>query len=172
MAKYELMYIIPGKYTEEEVGPIRTTVKDLLIKNEAQLIREQDLGKKKLAYPIQQNYYGYYILNDFDAPGESVAKLESAMKMMPEILRQQIVHRLEAAKTVGKEPTARPRTEELAGATPAESLITRVLPETAEPARLDGQARQVKEAMPAKKLKISLDELGQKLDEILKEDII
>ncbi len=164
MTKYELMYIIPGKYTEEEVGPIRTAIKDLLAKNEAQLIREIDLGKKKLAYPIRQNHYGYYILNDFDAPGESVAKLESALKMMPEVLRQQIVHRLEAAKTAGKEPASRPRlpadrskTEELASTAPIES---------ARPARLDEPAK------PANKPKISLDELDQKLDELLKEDIV
>lgn len=170
MTQYELMYIIPGKYTEEEVGPIRTAVKDLLAKNEAQLIREQDLGKKKLAYPIQQDHYGYYILTDFDAPGESVAKLENAMRMMPEILRHQIVHRLEPAKTAGQEPTARPRAEESTMVAPTKSLISKVSPLTAEP------ASTLLPAMPdgrqAKKPKISLDELDQKLDELLKEDII
>ncbi|MFH1225746.1 MAG: 30S ribosomal protein S6 [bacterium] len=160
MAQYELLYIIPGKYTEEEVGPIRTAVKGLLVKNQAQLIRELDLGKKKLAYPIQQDHYGYYILTDFDAPGESVAKLESALKLMPEIRRHQIVHRLEAAKTTGQEPIMRPKTEELILATPTESLITQV---TAESAQIPP---------PIKKSKISLDELDQKLDELLKEDII
>jgi len=173
MAKYELLYIIPGKYTEEELPAIITSVKEVLNKNQVTLIKEQDLGKKKLAYNIGEASYGYYLLNIFSAEGGVIIQIDKALTLMPEILRHQIVLYVDPAKTTGKAPrvvksidekpelaplpTPKPKTEEI-------SLVDSIKEKSKEATE---EAERKEKAKP----KIDLDKLDEQLDELLKDDL-
>ena len=160
MKKYELLYIIPGKYTEEETGSIMTAVNELLIRHQAQDIKEKDLGKKKLTYPIKDNHYGYYVLSNFIIEGVNLAKIELALKLMPEIIRHQIVYYLEPSKTEAKTPNR----------SKAEEKSTDETPE-AKPAAAETPSSPSQNGPAEKQPKVSLAELDKKLDELLKDDI-
>jgi len=91
---YELLYIIPLKYTDEENNNIIKEVEDLLILHEAKIIKAIKLGKRKLAYKIKHINYGYYVVLQFDLENKGNLKLinqEMLIKVNNNILRFQII---------------------------------------------------------------------------------
>ncbi|NQU77775.1 30S ribosomal protein S6 [Candidatus Falkowbacteria bacterium] len=88
---YELVYIVPFKYTEAEVPKIREKIIATLKKNNANIIREEDGGKRKIAYPIKQNRHGYFIILEIKIDPENLQKINQELLTFPEILRHQIV---------------------------------------------------------------------------------
>ena len=88
---YELLYLISNKFSEDEVKPIVAKVNSLITDNRGKITLSEDLGKKRLAYPIKGFRYGYYNLAEFDLVGERVIKVDRGLRLMNEILRQQIV---------------------------------------------------------------------------------
>ena len=79
---YELLYLISGAYTEEELATIKEKVKNLIAKFEGQITFEDSFGKKKLAYPIKKAFHGYYLLYEFDLDGERLKDLSNGLKLM------------------------------------------------------------------------------------------
>lgn len=88
---YELLYIIPTRYTDAEVGEIQTKVNGLVQKVGAKVVKEENLGRIRLAYPIKQTRHGTYILAYLEAETAMVAKLENQLRLTGEVLRHMIV---------------------------------------------------------------------------------
>ncbi len=84
---YELLYIIPAKYTEQEVLPIIEKIGESIKKYGAEIISTENLEKKKLAYPIKQNFRGYYVFNKFNAAPEKLQELNKELRLNSEILK-------------------------------------------------------------------------------------
>lgn len=90
MNTYELMYILPSSLTEEEAPKKATTINDLLAKHQVTIVQDIDLGKKKLAYPIQKDRYGYYRLVEFTAEPAVLGDLDTTLRLSRELLRHLI----------------------------------------------------------------------------------
>ena len=52
---YELTYLLPGSMTDNEVAQVRTEVEALLKKYKAEVLRNEDWGRKPLSYVITHN---------------------------------------------------------------------------------------------------------------------
>lgn len=88
---YELLYIIPTPYTEKDAPKIQGDIDKILGDAGAKITREDNLDNKKLAYPIKQVRRGFYILINMEIPPESLKQIEQKLKLMPEVLRFQII---------------------------------------------------------------------------------
>ncbi len=146
MPYYELLYIIPAQYNEEEIDSINSKINKMIQEGEGTIALNQKLGKFKLSYPIKQAHQGTYLLSEFEAPASLAKKIDANLKLMPEILRHTIISK-------------KKRTEEEIAKEKA--LREKILKEKAETA----EAKEKKKAPP--KSKVSLEELDKKLDEIL-----
>jgi len=147
---YELLYLISNKFSEDEVKPIVAKVNSLIVDNRGKITLAEDLGKKRLAYPIKGFRYGYYNLAEFDLAGENLINVDRALRLMNEILRHQIV-----AKTV---KTA----EQIAQDKKISEKIA---------ARNIKEEKEVKEKIKeTDKEKVDLKDLDEKLDKILETD--
>jgi small subunit ribosomal protein S6 len=92
MSEYELMYIVPTSFTEEELGTVEAHVAELFTKYGATLERTNRLGKLRLAYPIRHERFGHYVLARFKAEHSAVAGVEEGLRLnQKEILRHMIV---------------------------------------------------------------------------------
>ena len=91
LAHYEMLFILPNKYTEDEAKQVIVKTGDIIKENGGQITFEEYWGKKRLAYAIKQNHYGYYSLFEFDLEGKNLAKLDKIFRLSTEILRHQIV---------------------------------------------------------------------------------
>ncbi|MCF7795946.1 30S ribosomal protein S6 [Patescibacteria group bacterium] len=91
---YELLYIIPLKYTDEENNNIIKEVEDLLTSHKAKILKSAKLGKRKLAYKIKHISYGFYVAVQFDLENKDNLKAinqEMLIKTNNNILRFQII---------------------------------------------------------------------------------
>ncbi|MFC1613524.1 30S ribosomal protein S6 [Patescibacteria group bacterium] len=92
---HEILYIIPNQYSEDECKKINSKLKDTAEKENLKIINEKFLGKKKMSYSVKNIYHGYYFTINFSTELEEekngLKKLSRAMKLMPEILRHQII---------------------------------------------------------------------------------
>ncbi len=90
-SRYELLFIVPNNYTEDEAKVIITKAEAAISEQGAQIVYREFWGKKKLAYVIKQNHYGYYNLCEFDAEPASILKIDRNLRLSKEILRHQII---------------------------------------------------------------------------------
>ena len=88
---YEMLYIVSGKFTEEEAPKAVERVQELIKKFEGQETYSEVWKKKKFAYPINHENYGYYFLIEFDCDAEKVKSIDKEMRMSTDIVRHMIV---------------------------------------------------------------------------------
>ena len=91
IGKFELLYIISNKFSEDEVKEIKPKVNEIINKNKGKIVLSEDWGKKRLAYPIKKFTHGYYILEVFEIDRKNVANINRLMNQLREILRFSIV---------------------------------------------------------------------------------
>lgn len=92
MKEYELMYIVPTSYTEEELGTVEKNVAQILEKNSATITKATRLGKFRFTYPIKGEQHGHYVLVHFQVEPTGVHGVNEGLRMnQKEILRHIIV---------------------------------------------------------------------------------
>lgn len=79
--QYELLYIVPAKYTETEVVGIMKKVADVIAKHGGKLVRHEDAGKLKFAYPIDHVRHGNYVLAEFEAETTAPKGIENDIRL-------------------------------------------------------------------------------------------
>jgi small subunit ribosomal protein S6 len=90
MAKYELLYTLPAKYTEGEIAGVKEAITTELKKFGISISRDEEIGKIKLGYPMQHVRHGHYVLVIFETEPANIAKLNDFLRLHNEILRHQI----------------------------------------------------------------------------------
>jgi len=90
MAKYELLYTLPAKYTEGEVNGVKANITSELEKLGLSISRNEEIGKIKLGYPIEHVRYGHYVLVVFEAEPAMLAGLDEYLRLNNEVLRHQV----------------------------------------------------------------------------------
>jgi len=148
---YELLFIIPNKFTEEEANSVVAKVKKIITEEGGNITFSEFWGKKRLTYPIKQNSYGYYSLFEFDLDGEKLAKINKTLRMANDVIRFEIVRKkIKTAEQLEKEKKI---SEKIAVKNMAKEQKAEEK-ETLKPAQ--GKAK-----------KLDLKDLDQKLDDIL-----
>lgn len=106
---YEGMYIVSLANGEEAAKATVAKFNDLIAAN-AEVIKIDDWGKRRFAYPIQDMNDGYYTVVTFKCDGNFPAELQRLMNIDESVLRAMVI-RLEydaavkAAEAPAKEET-------------------------------------------------------------------
>jgi len=88
-ANYELMYIIDLDIGEEEITAMVEKFKTLIEAN-GTVNELEEMGKRKLAYLINDKPEGYYVLVRFTSGPEFPAELDRILKITDGIMRSLI----------------------------------------------------------------------------------
>jgi len=88
-AKYELMYIIDLDIGEEQIAATVEKFKTLTEAN-GTVDELDEIGKKKLAYLINDKPEGYYVLVKFTSGPEFPAELDRVLKITDGVMRSLI----------------------------------------------------------------------------------
>lgn len=148
---YEILYIIPAKYSDTETEEINKKIPLILEKAGASIVKIDNWGKKKLAYQIKHFRYGYYTLIVFSAPAEALQEITRKLNLNQEIIMFQIVKEIEWNCPKPSDD----KKEEVKKEKPAE-----------DDKKEEKVAEKPKEKKKEKK-KASIDDLDKKLDELL-----
>lgn len=100
MKEYELMFIVPTSFTEDELGTVEKNVTALLEKNGASVKKTVRLGKLRFAYPIRHEQYGHYVLMRFLAETSTSAAINEGLRLnQKEVLRYVVIDGDDASET-------------------------------------------------------------------------
>ncbi len=88
---YEAMYIVEPSRSEEEVKALTEKLTSEIAKKGGEILDVQHLGKKRLAYAIQNRRDGYYLLLYFRLAPDRISELKTGYRLNDSILRFLIV---------------------------------------------------------------------------------
>ncbi len=91
MNQYETVFILTPVLSDEQMKEAVNKFKGILTDNGAEIINEELWGLKKLAYSIEKKSTGFYILLEFKAQPEAIAKLELNFRRDERVLRFLVV---------------------------------------------------------------------------------
>ncbi|MBQ9516057.1 MAG: 30S ribosomal protein S6 [Ruminococcus sp.] len=100
-ANYETVMVISMKQGEEGIQALIEKFKALIEKH-ATLQSVDEWGKRKLAYLINKESEGYYVLMNFEAEAEFPAELDRIYKITDGIMRSLIIRKPDGAEVVVK----------------------------------------------------------------------
>ena len=92
--KYEVMYVLNPKLTEEETAALVEKFKALIEKH-GTIDELQEMGKRKLAYEINYLTEGYYVLVKFTSDPKFPAELDRVLGITDGVIRSLITLRAE-----------------------------------------------------------------------------
>ena len=93
-ANYETVMIISMKQGEEGIQSLIERFKNL-IEERATLKNVDEWGKRKLAYLINKESEGYYVLFDFESTAEFPAELDRRFRITEGVIRSLIIKKEE-----------------------------------------------------------------------------
>lgn len=82
---YETIFILKGTFTDDECKTAFNEVMEFLNKYEIKEI--QELGRKRLAYEVAKNQYGYYYIVDLRIFESDVKDIERYYKINDDVLK-------------------------------------------------------------------------------------
>ncbi len=95
MKKYELCFIVNGSNTEDKAKDIAKEVEKTTVEQGAKIEKTFFWGKRKLAYPIQKENFGYYFLLVFESNSETIKKITKDLNLSGKVVRYLITEFLE-----------------------------------------------------------------------------
>lgn len=91
MRDYEVVYIFHSALAPEEIEGKLDRYHGILSKDGGQVTAVEHWGKRQLAYPIQNESSGYYVVAQFTAEPAVLSELEALLKLDEQLLRHLIV---------------------------------------------------------------------------------
>ena len=90
MRKYELTVLIRPDLESDIEAPI-SKVRDIGKKAGGEIKKEDNWGKKKLAYKIRKEDFAIYVYMDIVLPADAPLKISNTLKITEEVLRYLLV---------------------------------------------------------------------------------
>ena len=91
MTKYEIMFIVKSTLDETALSNITKEVQSLINDGNSKVIEFKDMGRKKLAYPINKEISGFYYLMNVEASNEVIQEFDRKVRINENILRHLIL---------------------------------------------------------------------------------
>ena len=92
MRDYEVVYIFKSSLTTEEIeGRLEGYHAKILAADSSEITAVEHWGKRQLAYPIDRNDNGYYVVTQFTASPTVLPDFERVLKLDEDLLRHLVV---------------------------------------------------------------------------------
>lgn len=105
--QYELVYILPPDSTEQQVAETHEQIAQIVSRMNGQLEKNENWGRRRLAYEIGHHKEGVYVLDVLNGSGELMKELDRRLKVMDQIVRHMIVRVDEEKKVIDRTRTKR-----------------------------------------------------------------
>ena len=120
MNKYELVYVIDTALDDDARKVVIDRFNGMIEQEGGKVLKVDEWGKRRLAYPINYKTEGYYLLVNFESEATLPREIERTMQIAESILRYLIVKVEEKRSNVKPRPERKaPETEEEAPAAEA-----------------------------------------------------
>lgn len=169
MPRYELMYILASSVSDDQVPQTAQAIEQFVTDNGGTDISHEQLGKKKLAYPIKKTRNGHYGVVNFTAEGKSAADLDAKLRTQKaSVIRYIIVNIDEHLERMEKDKVVQAKMNK---GRPAERIAQDKLEAAGQqtPAPAAAAPKPVRETKP--KTVVTEAVLDEEIEKALTEDI-
>lgn len=165
MTQYEMLVVLPGTLSETEAEPVIQTIKETAERYGATEVKLHNMGKSRLAYPMKHIRYGYFYIVQFAAETAAAKEIQNRVRLLSNILRL----------VIRAEKDGVPSDLSKLALTPLAAVVNvdengvpvrdakREAPRAAAPVAVEAPAA------PAKA--VSMEEIEEKLDQMLDQDL-
>ncbi len=87
MKHYEILSILAGTISEEEVPARLKVIEEIMEKGGGSHATLEHMGKNRLAYPMKHIRYGYFLLGRFQAKPEAADAIRAKIALLEGVLR-------------------------------------------------------------------------------------
>src|SRR5437762_1786877 len=89
--QYELVYILPPDTTEQQVADLHTQIEQVVSKMNGRIEKNENWGRRRLAYEIGHHKEGVYVLDVINGSGELMKELDRRLRVMDQVIRHMVV---------------------------------------------------------------------------------
>lgn len=177
MQHYELLFVLPGTLSEDDVAAQAAGVIALVEGEGATNMVHRDMGKIRLAYPMKHIRYGYYHICRFTAEPSTIPTMKTKLRLGAKLLRAIITKVAEGSKMemerlialsdvtvreIGQRPA---RTEKVENAEESAVMETK---KVSKPKKTEAKKDEQKETRAED---VKIEDIDKKLDQLLETDI-
>ncbi len=87
MTCYETLFVVKPTLTDEETAAQIAKIKEIVANNGGELLATNDMGMRKLAYPVEKHERGYYTVLFYKAEGTLINELERNLKISEDVIK-------------------------------------------------------------------------------------
>ena len=91
---YETLFVIDPRLSEEETKAMSDKFTGMIASN-GEIVKVDEWGRRRLAYPIEDQTEGYYVLVEFKSAPEFPAEIERIFNITEGILRSIVIRKNE-----------------------------------------------------------------------------
>lgn len=85
--RYETLIMLAPNLPAEELEAFKEKVNSIMEAGGAKLVRFEDWGRRRLAYPVRKEMFGQYLLYDFQGSPELASELERNLKIDEKVFK-------------------------------------------------------------------------------------
>ncbi len=90
MKQYELTVLLQPEL-EANLENALKKVREIITGNKGKIVKEDNWGKKRLAYPIRRENFAIYVYFELELPSESIDKISQTLNITDTVLRYLLV---------------------------------------------------------------------------------
>lgn len=91
MNDYELMYILHPRLTADEIDQAVDRISSQITDAGGEIVSVDRWGRRRLAYPIDRNLEGYYVLTTYNSQPAAGPPLEALLNLATDVLRHLLI---------------------------------------------------------------------------------
>jgi small subunit ribosomal protein S6 len=81
------MYIVDTSASEEDITRLNENLQQVITEQGGTITKNENMGRRQLAYPIGRKKEGHYVLFEVDGSGREIAELERRMRVNDQVIR-------------------------------------------------------------------------------------
>lgn len=102
MPNYEIMFILHPNTPDEEIDKINGQIENIVTSGAGKIEKIEKMGKRRLAYDIEKQREGYYVLIVMSANGNIIKECERRLRVMDAVIKYLTVRTDDETRRVNK----------------------------------------------------------------------
>ena len=132
MRNYEIMFIVNPNTAEDEIDKINSQIEGVVTSGGGQVQKIEKMGKRRLAYEVDRQREGHYVLFVISANGDIVRECERRLRVIDAVIKYLTVNTDDDTRRLDKIKAYRTRRAGRRGSQSRGTAVAELPEQTAE----------------------------------------